>query len=135
MWVQHSAEQHKLLHHHKCKHKHRHTQHVFVTPDSNDSPINKSIIDTPTKTFSATTTPDNNGGQNNPTTEERPAVDKKSKLEVLKKKAEASREKATLDAMKRMDPFDSTKASKWKTIGIHTDVIVANISGNWLVNQ
>lgn len=49
-----------------------------------------------------------------------PTVGRKSKLDALKKKAEASREKSLIDAFNKVELFDSTKASGWKTTGTHT---------------
>lgn len=64
---------------------------------------------------------------NNPTTatssnaDENPTpaqiTTKSSKLNILRKKAEASREKTAIDAMRRLEMFDSTGASDWKTTG------------------
>lgn len=44
-------------------------------------------------------------------------LDKVSKPDQLKKRAQESREKATIEAMARLAMFDSTKAKSWKTTG------------------
>ncbi len=41
----------------------------------------------------------------------------KSKLDALRKKAEVSRDKSLAEAVNRIELFDSTKASEWKTKG------------------
>lgn len=44
---------------------------------------------------------------------------REAKLEALKKKSDASKEKALNEMMKKVELFDSTQASGWKTTGTH----------------
>ncbi|KAI9826569.1 MAG: hypothetical protein M1832_006165 [Thelocarpon impressellum] len=60
------------------------------------------------------------------------AVAKASKMEALKKAAVASRERAITDSMNKLDLFDSTKASDWKTTGVSAPRSIARQQGRGL---
>ncbi|XP_044715185.1 uncharacterized protein HRG_11162 [Hirsutella rhossiliensis] len=84
-----------------------------------DTTVNKEISATPEETEDKgeTTTGQPTIGGDQTTGEE---TGKKARREAMRKRAEASREKALTEAMNKVELFDSTKASEWKTTGTHT---------------
>lgn len=54
------------------------------------------------------------------TVEASPSTDRKAKMEALKKASAGAREKAVTDSMNKLELFDTTKSSDWKTTGTHT---------------